>query len=124
VLGLIAVHGVADLDAFERHVLGDARVAQFRSKVRMERDDEVDSLYPRRWVGKVRVTTTDGRFLASRVDEPKGDPGNSLTRAELEAKAIRLAGFRDGATTSEMLAMIERIQVMDTGVGAAQILPR
>ena len=79
---------------------------------------------PRRWIGKVRVTTTDGRFLTARVDEPKGDPGNSLTRAELEAKAIRLAGFRAGATTSEMLAMIERIWVMYTDVDAAQILPK
>ncbi len=52
VLGLIAVHGVADLDTFERHVLGDARVARFRSKVRMERDDEVDS--PIRAAGSAR----------------------------------------------------------------------
>ena len=124
VLGLIAVHGVADLDAFERQVLSDVRVARFRAKVRMERDEEVDSLYPRRWIGKVRVTTTDDRQLTARVDEPKGDPGNSLTRAELEAKAIRLAGFRNGATTSEMRAMIERVWTMDADVGAAQILPK
>jgi 2-methylcitrate dehydratase PrpD len=124
VLGLIAVHGVADLDSFERHVLGDARVARFRSKVRMERDEEVDSLYPRRWIGKVCVTTRDGRQLTSRVDEPKGDPGNSLARAELEAKAIRLAGFHNGATASEMRTMIERIWTMDTSVDAAQILPK
>lgn len=124
VLGLIAVHGVADLDSFEHHALGDARIARFRSKVRMECDDEVESLYPRRWIGKVRVTTTDGRVLTSRVDEPKGDPGNSLTRSELEAKAIRLAGFRNGATASEMRTMIERIWAMDTSADAAHILPQ
>jgi 2-methylcitrate dehydratase PrpD len=124
VLGLIAVHGVADLESFERHVLGDARVARFGARVRMERDDEVDSLYPRRWIGKVSVTTADGRFLTSRVDEPKGDPGNPLTRAELEAKAVRLAAFRNGATPSEMRATIERIWAMDTGVEAVQILPK
>ena len=123
VLGLIAVHGVADLDSFERHVLGDKRVTRFRSKVRMERDDEVESLYPRRWIGKVRVTTTDGRSLTCRIDDPKGDPGNPLTRAELEAKAIRLAGFRNGATAWEMRTMIERVWAMDTSIGAAQILP-
>jgi len=72
----------------------------------------------------VRVTTTDGRQLTARVDEPKGDPGNSLTRAELEAKAIRLGGFRNGATTSEMQTMIERVWAVDTSVGAAQILPK
>jgi 2-methylcitrate dehydratase PrpD len=123
VLGLIAIHGVADLDAFERHALDDARVARFRGKVRMERDDEVDSLYPRRWIGKVRVTTADGRCLTCRIDEPKGDPGNSLMRVELEAKAIRLATFRKGATTSEMQTMMERIWVLDADNGPAQVLP-
>lgn len=118
VLGLIAVMAWL-FSSHSSALCWVTRVARFRSKVRMERDDEVDSLYPRRWVGKVRVTTTDGRFLTSRIDEPKGDPGNSLTRAELEAKAIRLADFRNGAKTPEMLAMIERIWVMDTSVEAA-----
>jgi 2-methylcitrate dehydratase PrpD len=123
VLGLIAVYGVADLESFEHRALSDERVARFRSKVRMELDGEVDSLYPRRWIGKVRVTTADGRVLSSRVDEPKGDPGNSLTRDELEAKAIRLAGFHNGATAAEMQAMIGRIWRMDRMAGIAEILP-
>src|SRR4029450_13260420 len=103
--------------------LSDVRVSRFLSRVRMERDDEVDALYPRRWIGKVRVTTTDGRLLTSRVDEPKGDPGNALTREELEAKAIRLAAFRNGATAEEMRATIGRIWCMDTTTGAIEILP-
>ncbi|HEU4827064.1 MAG TPA: MmgE/PrpD family protein [Dongiaceae bacterium] len=123
VLGLIATRGVADLDSFERHALTDERVLKFRSKVCMELDEEVNALYPRRWIGKVRVTTTDGRSLASRVDEPKGDPGNTLTKEELEAKAIRLAGFRNGATAAEMQATIARIWRMDAVPGAAAILP-
>ncbi|WP_306244649.1 MULTISPECIES: hypothetical protein [Mesorhizobium] len=109
VLGLIAVHGVADLDAFEHHALADARVARFRAKVRMELDAEVDTLYPKQWVGKVSVTTVDGRKFNARVDEPKGDPGNTLSKQELEAKAIRLAEFRGGATADEMRRCIARI---------------
>lgn len=124
VLALIAVHGEADLDSFERHGLTDPRVAAIRTKVRMELDKEVDALYPRRWVGKVRVTTTDGRSFSARVDEPKGDPGNTLTRDELEAKAIRLAGFHNGATPAEMAAAIERIWRLDSAPGPAAILPR
>jgi 2-methylcitrate dehydratase PrpD len=123
VLALVAVHGAADLDAFERHALTDGRVARFRARVRMTFDEEVDALYPRRWVGKVRVTTRDGRVLTARVDEPKGDPGNPLTREELESKAIRLAGFRGGATAAEMRAMIARVWRMDGTGGVAAILP-
>ena len=49
----------------------------------MELDPEVDAAYPARWIGKVTVHTIDGRVLHGRVDEPKGDPGNTLSRAEL-----------------------------------------
>ena len=109
VLGLVAVHGKAGLEEFEDLALADPRVAAFRERVKMVRDDEVEAAYPRRWIGKVEVRTTDGRILVARVDVPKGDPGNPLTRAELEAKAIRLALFRGGATEAEMRAAIERI---------------
>ena len=65
-------------------------------------DAEVDGAYPRRWIGKVTVRTRDGRVLEGRVDEPKGDPGNTLSRDEITAKALRLAAFSGGAGEAEM----------------------
>ena len=70
----------------------------FAQKVTMAFDPEVQAAYPERWIGKVEVETVDGRRLAGRVDEPKGDPGNTLSRAELEAKALGLAEFSHSAT--------------------------
>jgi len=102
VLGLIAVHGRAGLDEFENCSLGDPRVVAFRDRVTMELDPEVDAAYPRRWIGKVDVRTNDGRVLSGRVDVPKGDPGNSLSRSELEEKAVRLGLFRGGAREREV----------------------
>ena len=109
VLGLIAVHGAAGLDEFESHALNDERVRSFRDRVSMVLDEEVDAEYPARWIGKVEVETTDGRVLSGRVDVPKGDPGNSLSRDELAAKAIRLGSFRGAATAEETRAAIERV---------------
>ncbi len=43
--------------------------------------------YPQCWIGKIAVQATDGRLLHGRVDEPKGDPGSTLSRAEITAKA-------------------------------------
>ena len=108
VLALLAEHGHAGLDEFEQHFLAP-RITAFRDRVRMQLDSEVDSAYPQRWIGKVSVSTRDGRRLASRVDEPKGDPGNTLSRAELEDKARRLAAFGHGASAAEMKALIERV---------------
>jgi 2-methylcitrate dehydratase PrpD len=80
-----------------------------RERVRMELDPEVDAAYPARWIGKVVVRTRDGRTLEGRVDEPKGDPGNTLSRPEIEDKAIRLAGYRGGASEAEMRRVIARV---------------
>jgi 2-methylcitrate dehydratase PrpD len=77
-------------------------------------DDEVDAAYPRHWLGRVDVETTDGRTLRGRVDVPKGDPGNSLSRAELEQKAMRLSRFSGAANDSEVRAAIERILRLDS----------
>jgi 2-methylcitrate dehydratase PrpD len=108
VLGLIALRGRAGLADFDADYQAPDVVA-FRDKVEMVLDPEIDAAYPARWIGKVRVQTVDGRTLESRIDEPKGDPGNTLSRAELEDKAIRLAGYRNGASAAEMRALIAKV---------------
>lgn len=75
----------------------------------MALDAEVEAAYPARWIGKVTVETVDGRTLHGRVDEPKGDPGNTLSRPELEAKALRLAAFSGAAGDAEMRSVIDRV---------------
>jgi 2-methylcitrate dehydratase PrpD len=107
VLGLIAVHGSAGLLEFDAH-FRDPAVRAVHDKVRMQLDAEVDAAYPARWIGKVVVRTLDGREFAGKVLEPKGDPGNTLSRPELEAKALKLAAYRGGATPAEMQQVIAR----------------
>ncbi|HVO07234.1 MAG TPA: MmgE/PrpD family protein [Burkholderiaceae bacterium] len=101
VLAMVALHGRAGLAEFDAHFRDPATVA-FRNRVQMVLDPEVDTAYPARWIGKISVTTRDGRQFQARVDEPKGDPGNTLTRAELEDKAVRLAAYGHGADATEM----------------------
>jgi 2-methylcitrate dehydratase PrpD len=108
VLGLAAQFRTAGMKEFQDY-FNDSRIAAFRGKVHMELDREVDQAYPARWIGKVTVKTIDGQTLHGRVDEPKGDPGNTLTRAELEAKALRLVEFSGAATSAEMRPLFERI---------------
>ena len=107
VLGLIAVFDRASLADFDTH-FEDPRVVTLRRKVHMVLDAEVDGAYPQRWIGKVDVLTTDGRTLHGRVDEPKGDPGNTLSRPEIESKARQLAAYGGGASAAEMDALVAR----------------
>jgi 2-methylcitrate dehydratase PrpD len=108
VLGLVAVFGRAGLNEFDANYR-DASVRAVHDTVTMRLDDEVNTAYPARWIGKVVVETVDGRVLEGKVLEPKGDPGNTLSRAELQAKAVALAVYRGGATREEMQAVIARV---------------
>jgi 2-methylcitrate dehydratase PrpD len=106
VLGLVAYHGYAGVTEFEEGYAA-APVVAFRSKVEMVLDEEVDRACPERWVGKVTVHTRDGRELTGRVDEPKGDPGNTLSREEIAIKFRRLANFSGAASDEEASRLLE-----------------
>lgn len=108
VLALIANIGRASLADFTDSALGDPNLRGFHDKVKMALDPAVDQAYPKRWLGHVSVTTRDGRTLDQRIESPKGDPDNALTRDELEDKAMRLGAFAGGATVTGMRQIIAR----------------
>lgn len=106
VLALVAHYQFAGLQEFDKH-FHDDEICAFRERVTMTLDPEVDGAYPQRWIGKVKVHLKNGQVLNGRVDEPKGDPGNTLSRAEITDKAMRLAAFSGGATPTEMNKAID-----------------
>ncbi|TEA71853.1 MmgE/PrpD family protein [Allopusillimonas ginsengisoli] len=111
VLGLIATHRRAGLSEFDAG-FNDEAIKAFRDRVTMELDAEVDQAYPVQWIGKVTVHTRDGKTLDARVDEPKGDPGNTLSRDEIEDKARRLGTYRNAASADEVQAIIDKVWQM------------
>lgn len=108
VLALIALRGRAGVDDFSEAALRDADVRSFLNRVEMVLDPEIDRAPGNRWSGRVQVTTRDGRVLEGRVPSPKGDPDNTLSRAELEAKAMRLGAYAGAASAGEMRQIIAR----------------
>ncbi|SFE79002.1 MmgE/PrpD family protein [Paracidovorax wautersii] len=122
VLALVAQYGHAGLAEFDAHYRSRATQA-LCGMVEMALDAEVDAAYPRRWIGKVTVITTDGRMLHGRVDEPKGDPGNTLSRAEITAKALRLAEHAGGVPPATMQAAVERLWGVAGWSAVGRLLP-
>jgi 2-methylcitrate dehydratase PrpD len=108
VLAMVAQFGHAGLREFDANFQSESTKA-LRDKVVMALDAEVDSAYPKRWIGKVTVTTNDGRELLGRVDEPKGDPGNTLSRQEITDKALNLAAYSGGANPQQMLESVNAL---------------
>jgi 2-methylcitrate dehydratase PrpD len=119
VLGLIATRHAAGMGDFDGH-FRDGVTRDFAKKVEMAFDADVDAAYPARWIGKVTVETTDGRTLKARVDEPKGDPGNTLSRRELADKALGLAAFAGAASPEDMQRAFQHIWAL----AGAECTPR
>jgi 2-methylcitrate dehydratase PrpD len=123
VLALIALYGRAGVTEFTDEALRDPEIRGFADRVEMVYDPEIDAAYPERWIGIVEIETSDGGHFTSRVDVPKGDPENTLSRAELEDKARRLAGFQDGALSEEIRGVIDRAWVLDREPDVRDLLP-
>lgn len=113
VLGLLAFFGAAGVKEFDQH-FNDSRIVDFRRRVEMQFDPEVDRLYPARWIGKVTIITTNGHTLLGRCESPKGDPDNPMTRRELEQKALSLANYSGAASAAEMHTIFRQIWSLPT----------
>lgn len=107
-LGLIATHRRAGLVEYQ-NVLSDDAAMAFVDKVTMELDEEVDREYPARWIGKVTAVTKDQRTFTARINDPKGDPGNMLTRAEIDNKNRMLALSGGAVDVAELDRMMEKL---------------
>ncbi|GAC1627258.1 MAG: MmgE/PrpD family protein [Ktedonobacteraceae bacterium] len=123
VLALIALYGHAGVTDFNAEALRNPQIRQFLERVEMVLDPEIDAAYPERWIGLVEVETTDGRHVSARVDVPKGDPGNTLSRAEIEEKARRLAAYQQGASAQELDRIIDRVWTLDQQPQVRDLLP-
>jgi 2-methylcitrate dehydratase PrpD len=123
VLALIALYGRAGVGEFTDETLQDPAIRDFLRRVEMVCDAEIDAAYPQRWLGKVSLETIDGRCLTARVDIPKGDPENTLSRAEIEGKARRLAAFRQGASPQELDQLVARVWELDAQPDVRDFLP-
>jgi 2-methylcitrate dehydratase PrpD len=124
VLALIALYGRAGVTDFTEEALGHPEIRAFLDRVEMTLDPEIDSAYPERWIGLVEVETVDGDRFFSRVEVPRGDPGNSLSRAELEDKARRLAAYQQGALPEELAHLMARLWRLEQEPHVRDLLPR
>jgi 2-methylcitrate dehydratase PrpD len=124
VLALIALYQQAGIEQFSEQALQNRSLREMMGRIEMVFDPEIDAAYPQRWIGKVQVETMDGNEFVACVPVPKGDPENTLERAEIEAKARRLAEYRHGASRAEMSTLIARVWALDEQTSARDLLPR
>lgn len=86
-------YGKAGISEFCDESISEPRITSLTTKVHVIADDNLTSLVPEKRVAIVNVITNDGRVYTERVDLPKGEPENPLSKEELEEKFISLAMY-------------------------------
>ncbi|NLD01565.1 MAG: MmgE/PrpD family protein [Gammaproteobacteria bacterium] len=122
VLGLIAVHGKAGLPEFAELALTDPNVSAIRQSVSMQLCPSIDAAYPKQWMGHVQITTRDYGVLIGKVTYPKGDPENTLSRAELEDKFTRLMAFSQARPEHERQRLTQLIWQLQQQADLSQLI--
>jgi 2-methylcitrate dehydratase PrpD len=99
--------GQVGLEAFTEERLHDGDLRELMSRVELVGDSALDEEYPEKWVSIVEILTKDGRSHSRKVEYPKGDPENPLSREEFSEKFLSLTQEIIPVQKSEFL--LERI---------------
>ncbi len=85
--------GRVGLVDFSPESISDSDVRQLQSRTSVALDPDFEQGYPIQWAARVSITLDDGKLIQETVFNPRGDPENPLSAAELEAKFRQLATF-------------------------------
>ncbi len=107
-VAVVLVKGQAGLDAYTEATIHDVRVLSLTKNVKVLVNDELTALCPDKRASILTINFIDGTSLSERVDYPKGEPENPLSREELEEKFRDLAMY-GGLTAAECDEVINEI---------------
>lgn len=99
--------GKAGLQEFSEERVKEDAILALTQKVRVSSDDEMSMCFPTIQSARVTVSTRDGSF-SERVDYPKGEPENPLSKEEFDEryKALMTFGGVSEADADKMMEMI------------------
>jgi 2-methylcitrate dehydratase PrpD len=101
------VRGHVGLFDFTPSAIADEGVRRLMPDIRVGIDAELESRYPIQWPTRLKLVSQNGQTFETFVPDPKGDPENPLSRAELEDKFRQLAAFgQHGANSDSWLDWI------------------
>jgi len=106
--------GKVGLEAFTEERLNDGELRDLMTRVELCSDEALDREYPEKWGAVVEVSTRDGRVFSQKVEYPKGDPQNPLSRQEFSDKFINLTeGILPIERSTSMLGRILELEEIE-----------
>lgn len=110
------VSGNAGNEAYSEKTIADNRIISLAKKVMVVENKELTALCPNKRASIVTIMTKTGKFT-KRVDYPKGEPENPLSRHEVEEKFMEL-GCYGGLTAEKCKMIIHEIWQKDFSISA------
>jgi 2-methylcitrate dehydratase len=91
IVGMALMHGTVNNSTYSARDLTDPKNLSLIRKIKVVEDPEFTALYPAKGMAnRVTVTEAGGRETTAQVVLPRGHPLNPMTRADIEAKFLRL----------------------------------
>ena len=91
-LSVALVTGKAGLEEYSEEMVQNPKILEIASKTSVKAVEELSELCPKKRVAVVNVNTKYGKFT-SRIEYPKGEPENPLTKEEFQQKIEGLMLF-------------------------------
>ncbi|RLA90949.1 MAG: hypothetical protein DRG20_02590 [Deltaproteobacteria bacterium] len=82
-------------------------------KIFVKRDEMLSNLYPEKWSAIVTIVTKDGSSYQKRVDHPKGDPENPMSKEEIINKYKDMSKKQLKEKTDVLLNKILTLEEID-----------
>ena len=89
-VAVACIYGDCGISAFTNQMLEDKQVLELTKKVRVFEDKELTNLVPEKRAAIVTVKCKNGLQCQERVDYPKGEPENPITKEEWNKKIYTL----------------------------------
>ena len=108
-VAIALIKGSANIENYTVEAIGDPDVLELAKKVLVRENEDLSKLCPDKRVSIVTIIFCDGLQIQKRVDFPKGEPENPLSRLELESKFRSLANY-GGLSQHECDKVINEIE--------------
>jgi 2-methylcitrate dehydratase PrpD len=112
-LALCLLRGAEALVPLNARQIDDAEVHELAGRITVIHDAAIEPLFPRRSPARVIVNRVGGQRLESPLMDPRGDPNQPLSTADLERK-FRIA-TRDTLSLPDQQAVLDGISALRAG---------
>lgn len=102
------VIGKAGIEEFLDDCINNKKIYSTSKKVKVLEDEELTKLVPDKRAAIVEIITNNGQRYEERVNYPKGEPENPMTKSDVEEKFISLAMY-GGKTEEEAKTIIQKV---------------